>query len=99
MSQVLVSVELSEDVFFRVEREAESIGISAAQLIADSVSKEFPENPVSDSQGASQSTPLRSKGLARRNFGAANLGFATGLDNEKIDDDLAREYGSNLDAR
>lgn len=30
----------------------------------------------------------------RRHAGAVNLGFATGADNESIDADLAREYGS-----
>ena len=27
-------------------------------------------------------------------FGSANLGYATGIDNEQIDADLAREYAS-----
>jgi hypothetical protein len=30
----------------------------------------------------------------RRHIGAANLGYPTGADNESIDADLAREYGS-----
>jgi hypothetical protein len=30
-----------------------------------------------------------------RHAGAASLGYATGADNESIDADLAREYGSN----
>ncbi|MCS6863309.1 MAG: hypothetical protein NZT92_23625 [Abditibacteriales bacterium] len=30
----------------------------------------------------------------RRHAGAVNLGYATGADNESIDADLAREYGS-----
>ena len=34
------------------------------------------------------------KGDIRRFFGAASLGHATGADNESIDRDLAREYGS-----
>ncbi|MBI3303990.1 MAG: hypothetical protein HYZ72_18140 [Deltaproteobacteria bacterium] len=30
----------------------------------------------------------------RRHFGAVDLGYPTGADNESIDADLAREYGS-----
>lgn len=49
--------------------------------------------------------PLTSEGEARaarerfeRHFGAVDLGHPTGVDNEAIDADLAREYDGNADA-
>ena len=33
-------------------------------------------------------------GGIRELFGSVSLGFATGLDNEKIDEDLGNEYGA-----
>ena len=57
-----------------------------ATLILEEVTSQTPTNGVSQ-------TPARNKKLSDL-FGTASLGYATGLDNEQIDDDLAREYAS-----
>ncbi len=36
----------------------------------------------------------KSAGGIRELFGSVSLGYATGSDNEKIDEDLGREYGA-----
>ena len=60
-----------------------------AKLILEEVTSPKTANGVA-------STPSR-KGKLSDLFGTASLGAATGLDNEQIDADLAREAGRGLD--
>ncbi len=87
MSQTL-EIEVSDEVYAAIQRQAEAVGISAIHLIAASLEQQF---------GAV--TPGRSeadKQAARRRFeshlGEVDLGYPTGMDNEGIDADLGREY-------
>lgn len=60
-----------------------------ATLILEEVTGQAPVN------GERQS-PARNQKLSDL-LGTASLGYATSLDNEQIDADLAREYGRGLD--
>ncbi len=47
-----------------------------------------------ETSGARQVSGKPSRGSLRELFGSVDLGYPTGADNEGIDADLAREYGS-----
>ncbi len=60
-----------------------------ATLILEEVTNQPPAN------GRVAARPSKRKGGKLSDlFGSASLGYATGVDNEQIDADLAREYGS-----
>ena len=88
MSQSL-TVELSDEVYAALRRQAQATGASLSHVAAASLERQF------------KGTGLRTdaeKQAAReqfeRHFGEVNLGHPTGADNESIDADLAREYSS-----
>ena len=92
MSQAL-TVELNDQVFETIRKQAEAAGISPAQVVVAALEQRF--------NGIHQRVDTRSeaeKEAARERFrsciGAVDLGHAKGADNESIDADLAREYGS-----
>jgi hypothetical protein len=96
MSQNLL-LELSDEAYFAIRRQAEAAGVSPAQLVAASLEERF-----SGLDGLANLHPLLTeaqKQAARErfehHFGAVNLGYATGPDNESIDADLAREYADS----
>lgn len=88
-----LTLELSEQVFAAIQRQAQSIGISPAQLAATLLEQQFP-------QAFKLLLDEAEKSAARvkfeRHFGALELNGSTDLDNESIDADLAREYADPL---
>jgi hypothetical protein len=88
MSQQL-TLELSDEVYNTLQRQADAIGLSVTDWIitklgnSDSVEK--------------QSTNTQQE-QARQRFkshaGSISLGYATGIDNESIDADLAKIYAN-----
>lgn len=96
MSQTL-TVELRDEVYEAIRRHAEVTGTSPAQLAATSLERQF---GVSSGVQAvrSQRTEVEKQAARERferHFGAVNLGYPTGPDNESIDADLAREYADS----
>ena len=89
MSQSL-TVELSDEVYAALRRQAQATGTSLAHVAAASLERQF--------KGAGALRTDAEKQAARerfeRHFGEVNLGHPTGADNESIDADLAREYSS-----
>ena len=91
MSQVL-NVELSEEVFTAIQHQAKSAGISPTRWVAN----------LLENQYRFFSTTHEEKQKARErfesHFGAVDLGHPTGIDNEQIDEDLARVYADTHEA-
>ncbi len=89
MSQTVI-VELSEQAFAALRRQAEEAGLSPAHLAAVSLEQRF---------GTGQPRTAAQEQAARERFarqiGAIDLGHPTGTDNEGIDADLAREYADS----
>lgn len=90
MSQVL-TLELSEQVFIAIQRQAETIGISPERLAATLLEQQF-------TQVSKLLLNEAEKDVARarfeRHFGTLKLDNLMSLNNESIDADLAREYAS-----
>ncbi|MEO1093474.1 MAG: hypothetical protein AAFX01_01070 [Cyanobacteria bacterium J06638_28] len=91
MSQSL-TLELSEQVFVAIQQQAEAIGTSPAHLAATLLEQQFPQAFKLSSNDAETNT---ARIRFERHFGTLALDSATGLDNESIDADLAREYASS----
>lgn len=90
MSQSL-TLQLSEQVFAAIQRHAQAIGISPAQLAATLLERQFP-------QAFKLLLDEAEKNAARarfeHHFGTLELDDSTDLGNESIDADLAIEYAS-----
>jgi len=80
MSKQLV-LELPEDVYEQLQKVAKSAG----QSLEDWAKKRLELSQLSESEKEAK------RGKVRRHFGAVDLGYPTGADNEKIDVDLAKE--------
>ncbi|MBD2578526.1 hypothetical protein [Oscillatoria sp. FACHB-1406] len=90
MSQSL-TLELSEQVFVAIQRQAQAIGLSPAQLATTLLERQFTQAFKLLLNDSEQNA---ARARFERHFGALALGNSTDLDNESIDADLVREYGS-----
>ena len=95
MSQTL-TLELSDEVYTVIRHHAETAGTSPAHWITTTLEQQY--SRVRDWQIARAQRTEEEKQEARerfeRHFGEVDLGYATGVDNEQIDADLAREYAA-----
>ena len=94
MSQTLI-LELSDEVYTTIQRQAESAGISPAHWLATTLEQQY--GPRHAWQSARRSRTAAEQHAARvrfeQHFGEVDCPGAVGADNEQIDADLAREYG------
>ena len=99
MSQTLI-VELSDDVYAEVTQRAVAAHTSPAQIIATSLEQYFHHSRSGQQwqQERSESELQAARARFERHFGAVDLGYATGIDNEGIDADLVREYADPHEA-
>jgi len=86
MSQTL-TLHLTDAVYAALREQAEASGTSPADLAVRVLQREYGGNG-SWTEAEKQAARARFE----RHFGAVNLGHPTGVDNEAIDADLAREY-------
>ena len=93
MSQTL-TLELSDEVYAVIRRQAEAAGTSPAHWIANSLEQQYGHLRTWQSARAQRTEAEKRAARERfeRHFGEIDLGKATGVDNEQIDADLAREY-------
>jgi len=95
MSQTLI-LELSDEVYTTIQRQAESAGTSPAHWLATTLEQQY--GPRHAWQDARQPRTTAEQHAARvrfeQHFGEVDLPNAIGADNEQIDTDLAREYGN-----
>ncbi|MSQ92930.1 MAG: hypothetical protein EXR98_00060 [Gemmataceae bacterium] len=93
MSQSL-SLELSDKVYATIRQQAETAGTSPAQVVVAALEERFNGNTTkADPRTEAEKQAARDR--FECHFGAVNLGYPTGTDNEAIDADLAREYADN----
>jgi hypothetical protein len=90
MSQIM-TLELNDQVFAAIQRQAENIGVPPENLAATLLEQKFSQIfklLLTDAEKENGRTKFE------RHFGVIDLGFSTDLDNESIDADLAKEYSS-----
>jgi hypothetical protein len=94
MSQTLI-IELSDEVYTTIQRQAESAGTSPAHWLATTLEQQY--GPRHAWQDARRPHTTAEQDAARvrfeQHFGEVDCPDATGADNAQIDADLAREYG------
>ena len=95
MSQTL-TLELSDEAYTTILRCAETAGTSPAHWIATTLEQQY--GGIHPAQGVraprTEAKQQAARGRFERHFGEVDLGYATGVDNEQIDADLAREYAA-----
>jgi hypothetical protein len=93
MGQTL-TLELSDEAYNAIRRQAEATGISPAQVAATSLEQQFggPNGSPTGNVLRTEDEKRAARERFAKHFGAVNLGYPTGADNESIDADLAREY-------
>lgn len=82
-------VELKEKTYAALQRKARKEGLSPSTLVASSLERQFGK------RNGKPLTEAEARARFERHFGSVDLGRPTGVDNENIDDDLAREYGAD----
>ncbi len=85
MSQTL-NLKISDDIFAAIQQHAKAVEISPSDLISDMLEKQYHLTPQSRQE------KQKAKMHFESHFGQVDLGYPTGMDNEKIDEDLARAY-------
>jgi hypothetical protein len=87
MSQVL-QVVVPDGVFAAIQRQAQAQGTDPGSVATTALTEQFGSTPASAEANA--------EAAFRSLFGSVKLGHPTGLDNQQIDADLAREYSRGL---
>jgi hypothetical protein len=85
-----ITVPLSDQLYTAIKHEANSLGTTPAQVVVNSLNRQFGRKVDLRTEEEKQAAIER----FNRNIGSVNLGYATGVDNEQIDADLASEYGN-----
>lgn len=95
MSQHL-TLELSDEVYADLQQKANSVGVSIAEWIVAVLNNQ--SNGVSEAlHSVAQQEEARQR--FRNHAGAISLGYATGIDNENIDADLAKAYANEYEGQ
>ncbi len=85
----IIQLEIPDLLFQAMERRATALGSDPATIAMTTLQQHFhSDREHSENAGGADSFEAL--------FGAIDLGYPTGLNNEKIDADLAREYGRGL---
>ena len=99
MSQTLI-LELSDEVYTTIQRQAESAGTSPAHWLATTLEQQY--GPRHAGQSARRPHTAAEQHAARvrfaQHFGAVDRPDAIGADNAQIDADVAREYSDTHEA-
>jgi hypothetical protein len=92
-----LTIELSETTYAALQAHAQAAAQSPAQLAATTLEQRFgaPDRIHTSGRPASENEKQAARERFERHFGAVDLGFATGVDNESIDADLASAYGDS----
>ncbi|QDU31239.1 hypothetical protein ETAA8_63920 [Anatilimnocola aggregata] len=93
MSQQLI-IQLSDDAFAQLQLQAASQSMSPAEIATADMERLYSRSQHGDGNAPLRTTKQPARGLLRKHFGTFDLGCPVGTDNEQIDADLAREYGS-----
>jgi hypothetical protein len=92
MSQQLI-LEINDDIYLKLQYQASAASLSVSELLATQINRQYGilARPNLNSE-LEQEARQRLLSYA----GTINLGYATGIDNESIDADLARAYANEF---
>lgn len=90
---VRLTIRIGEELYSQLKREAEAAGASPAEFAAETLATRYgiSEDVTTDEENDEQGARERFE----RHFGSVDLGSPTGVENESIDADLAKEYADS----
>lgn len=91
MSQQL-KLELSDEVYANLQQKADAAGLSIVEWSVAVLS-----NQSSNARSELPRAQQEARQKFRNHAGAVSLGYATGIDNESIDGDLASAYANEYE--
>lgn len=91
MSQKL-TLELSDEVYTDLQRRADAAGLSTTDWVIAAISKQA-DAVTKDLRSTEQQEEASQR--FKSHAGAVSLGYATGVDNESIEADLAKAYADD----
>jgi hypothetical protein len=91
MSQHL-TLELSDEMYADIQQQANAVGLSITDWMVAVLSK---QSSVISKILSSEEQQEKARQKFRNSAGVVSLGYATGIDNASIDDDLARAYAND----
>lgn len=97
MSQTL-TVKLTDKTFAALDRQAAIAGTTPAAIAQKALEHEFGTNGDSSTMNQSEEARAAARARFERHFGSVDLG-GIGADNERIDAELAAEYGDRHEDR
>ena len=99
MSQTLI-LELSDEVYTTIQRQAEGAGTSLAHWLATTLEQQYGRSHAWHSALQQRTAAEQQAARARfeQHFGEVDFSDATEADNDQIDADLAREYADTHEA-
>lgn len=86
-----LSLELSDEVYANLQQKANAVGLSIEEWIVTALSN---QSNSSNKAVYSETRQEEARQRFKSHAGAISLGYATGIDNETIDADLARAYAN-----
>lgn len=89
-----LTIELSDVAYQALQLQAHASAQTAAALAAAALEQRF-GSPAGRQQQMSDTEKQMARERFEGHFGAVNLGYATGTENEAIDADLARSYADH----
>ncbi|HAA33651.1 MAG TPA: hypothetical protein DCE56_45380 [Cyanobacteria bacterium UBA8553] len=93
MSQQL-TLEISDEVYATLQQQASAVGLSVSEWLIASLNEQYGLLTGSPVHTETQDEEARQRLL--RYAGAISLGYATGIENESIDADLAKAYSNEF---
>src|SRR5687768_8641093 len=91
------SVALSDHTWQLLQQQSAITGTAPQQIVETAVQEHIARRRPARKrkEDMTEEEKVESRRRFERHFGAVDLGYPTGADNESIDADLAREYDNN----
>lgn len=92
MSQQLI-LEISDEIYLNLQHQANAVSLSVSELLITQINKKY---GVLNSSNLTSAVEQEARQRLLNYAGFINLGYATGIDNESIDADLAKAYANEF---
>ena len=85
-----ITLELTEEIYSALQEQADKLGLSVTDLITQQL-----QSNLSILHPCTKAEKEAARQRFQRHLGSITPGYATGIDNESIDADLAKAYSDD----